>query len=298
MSNPSLASNGNGPRKPDRPLVSYVFPKAGPVREDVEHLPREQASLEVAIGSKFAASIEAARGLRVMNLRQASPADEPADVLAERENGETLLIQVVEVVDPLLIGLRRQRADYPARLADRYPKVLALFTGTRLTFVDEGEEPTLPLVASAAGEEALAEIAHALGSIGEDVGDLELGKLRSRRVPVPSAGVELRLLIERLDRSLAVRIRRTGGGRVYREGSRVGLAYEAIAAKARRYAPPANEFWLLSYSSDLLLLDDELEDLRERIDELGHPFDRIWYFYPFPNQDQGFSKELWPRSGV
>ena len=84
------------PRKPDRPIGAIIFPKSGPVRRELEHLPREQKPLELIIGQKFVGAITHFGHGILTDLRLG---DEPADLLCTDAAGHPVGIQVTEMVD-------------------------------------------------------------------------------------------------------------------------------------------------------------------------------------------------------
>ena len=102
----SAKNEGKVPLKPDRPLASIVFSDEGKVSRNIEHPPRTQKELELAIGSKFLYSLAHFQATHLSDLKSV---EGRADLVAHREDGAAVLIQVAEVVDQAMRRINEPR---------------------------------------------------------------------------------------------------------------------------------------------------------------------------------------------
>jgi hypothetical protein len=87
-----------------------------------------------------------------------------------------------------------------------------------------------------------------------------------------------------------------GGGPPYRKGVSRRLLYTTIAGKIEKhYSKPTEPFWLLTYSTDTLLdeQDPDIEESRDLLDNTKHPFDAVWYLYPYTKEELGHVLRVW-----
>lgn len=132
------------PKKPDRPLRSITFPKSGPPRENIEHLPLEQGKLDLEVGMKFIGSLAHFRGETYTGLREGP--EEPADLSCFGVNGAEIYIQVTTIVDQLQRTLWQMRNSYREEIVTKHSDALQGFSGCSVTLVDVGDPPYLPRV--------------------------------------------------------------------------------------------------------------------------------------------------------
>jgi hypothetical protein len=67
----------------------------------------------------------------------------------------------------------------------------------------------------------------------------------------------------------------------------------------KRYTKPASvRFWLLAYSIDSLLLeeDPDIAESRRLLEDLRHLFDEVWFLYPFADRESGAIVHVWPTN--
>lgn len=287
------------PQKPERNPSHFVFPKAGPVRREVEELPREQADLEFSVGRKFLGALHHFEGVQFYDLCLGT---EPADLMCKSSDGYFVGLQIVEVINHQLRQLQHMRSSYREALAQTLGEELLHFNGCRISLVDSGDPPYLPQVTSTKGQACLGVLADHLLEIGKDIHTLEVGKIRSRRTKTLSPEREVTVMVERiLPAGEPVRLEFiwTGGGPSYRTDVSRGLLTHAVRSKiAKRYAKPAlGRFILLAYSIDTLLQggDPDVEESRSILETSQHPFDDAWFIYPYANMELGSLVQIWHR---
>lgn len=282
----------SAPRKPDRPIASIVFSKKGKVRLNVEHLPRTIKDLELSIGDKFAEAMAHFHQQTLINLM---PSEGQDDFTCQREDGTTVRVQVVEAVDQLMWRLEEQRKSYSERLL---PEVAQLISGCRLTIVDMGHKPTLPPIGSKEGLCCLKELVAHIHELGVD--DLPVGKRRVRKCSVGSLRISIVLDCERFapsESNLPMQLHWSGGW-VIIDDERRSIIADTIAKKIQQhYSKPREEFWLLVYSRDVLATEEspEITEAVGLLKQTQHPFDEVWFFFPYSNRKLGHLVRIWPR---
>lgn len=283
------------PLKPDRPIASIAFPKSGRPRLEVERLPRTQRELELSIGGKFLGALGHFRCERYADLR---PGSEPADLVCKRKDGSDVAIQVVEIVDHNIRLVQTMRRSYAAAMEAEYQPVLAAFRGCSVTLVDPGAPPYLPLVRTAGGRASLQQLVSGLTVIGADIGSLGLRKIRTTRLSIGPDGTDIHVLCERFavaGTDIPFSFRWSGGA--YRIDEPRALLSGAVEQKIRKgYARPSSAFWLLAYSTDTLLMEDDPDVLRAEqvLAAGGHVFDAVWFLYPYNDLELGHLVRVWP----
>lgn len=288
------------PKKPARNPSHLVFPKAGPVRFVEEQLPRNQESLEFSLGEKFQGAMQA---FHETSLVVSADRVEPADLRYTAVNGDHIDVQVVEVVDLRLRQLLRMRTSYVAAIHESPENGLSRYGGCWATLVDSAEPPYLPDPRTVEGQKCLHQLLDHIASVGESLGSLDVGRIRSRKTLVGSTGRSVALIVERLAPSSAstqFTLQWTGGGPPYRSDVSRGYLTAAVRSKiAKHYAKPASaQFWLLAYSIDVLLAkeDPDLLECRALLSTEDHPFDKVWYLYPYAAQKLGHLLSVWQRA--
>lgn len=167
-----------------------------------------------------------------------------------------------------------------------------MFSGCRLTLIDEGGEATLRDARTKSGQQAFEELERELRSIGEGLSSPAVGKRRVREIVVTPAKFRLlvdctRLVDSRPD--LPPLFHWAGGYHVEpKDQGRLFIA--EIDKKRQRYRKPVpGKFWLLMYSSDMLPQESDpmVVAAKQHVRTVAHPFDAVWFLYPYSNQDLG-----------
>lgn len=288
------------PKKPPRNPSHIVFPKKGAPYPVVEQLPREQENLELALGRKFLGALSQFEGMQLEGLARGT---EPADLTCHFSNGTPIKVQIVEVIDQRLRELRRMRSSYRDALVEILGEKLHLFSGCRISLVDSGDPPYLPSVSSGEGRECLYLLAKHIGEVGTEIHTLETMKIRNRRTPTIHPERSVGILVERFvpaGKDVPSEFLWTGGGPSHRTDIPRGLLPAAVQSKIdKRYAKPASaKFWLLTYSVDSLLSneDPDIAESQRLLETSRHPFDEVWFLYPYAEKDLGILVHVWPIS--
>jgi hypothetical protein len=68
----------------------------------------------------------------------------------------------------------------------------------------------------------------------------------------------------------------------------------------KRYAKSTSaKFWILAYSVDTLLSKDDpdIGEAQQLLETTHHPFDDVWFLYPYAENDLGALIHVWPAAG-
>jgi hypothetical protein len=263
----------------------------------VEHPPRDQKQLEFAIGSKFIGALAHFQGVRLSKLTICPESEEPGDLTCMAEKGHAIKIQVAEVIDHSLRRLEEMRGSYVESIRNQYGNVLALFSGCRVSLVDSGEEPYLPHIQMSQGQECLRKLVTELEKIACEIGSLEINRIRTRDIQISKKRIGVVCIrFASAGKDVPFQFAWEGGGPPYRKGISRRLLYTTIASKIEKhYSKPTEPFWLLTYSTDTLLgeQDPDIEESRDLLDSTKHPFDAVWYLYPYTNEELGYVLRVW-----
>ena len=283
----------NRPRKPTRPLGSAIFAKSGRVCLDVEHLPSTQEDIELVIGHKFIGGLDRFHGIKLSGLARG---EEPADLTCHDAHGNEIYIQLVEAVDRALREREQQRVVYTKALNEFYNEIAPLYDGCVLSLISPMDDPLLPPLNSKLGKQAFNEILTYLRELGVMLDTLGTNNRRIRRWRV--GGTEILADCERLaprGSGVPFQVRSPGN---FLAGGLADLC-EAIRGKLKRqYSKPSSEFWLLVHSTDIVPLqpaDAQVTNAEQLLSSRAHPFDKVWYLFPYSNKDYGHVLLIWPR---
>lgn len=275
-----------------------IFPASGPVRLELEHLPREKKQLELTIGKKF---LGAMSHLGLGTLTVEARTEEPADLLCIDSDGRRVGIQVTEMVDVFGAKLNAHRDNYLRALKESCADTLEKFSGCALEFLDDGTNDFFPPLNRSKGEAMLADLASHLETLGREIDTLGVNKIRHRKLEIGASGTAVSLICQRREEPTpesAYSIR-WGRQRVFNREEINGLLSETIRNKIKmRYGPPKYEFWLLVYTTDMPITRDEASiGLAAALLECNpHPFNKIWFFFPYHDRERGHVVQVWPRN--
>jgi len=264
----------------------------------VEEFPREKEDLELTVGRKFIGALQHFEGIQLQDLCRGS---EPADLVCRSTVGESVGLQVVEVVDQQVQHLQLMRLSYRAALVEALGEDLLRFNGCRVSIVDSGEPPYLPKVNTREGQMCLRLLAEHVRRVAIDVHTLQVGKMRLCGTKTQDPKRKVSVLVERLlvpGDPVRLELSWTGGGPSYRTDASRGILSQAVRSKIEKHysKPESEKFVLLAYSIDTLLRSDD-PDVRESqqiLEATEHPFDDVWYFYPYAEKILGALIHVWP----
>lgn len=290
------------PRKPERNPAHIVFPAKGPVRKVEEKFPREQQGLELAIGEKFLGALKHFEGIDLVNLQKG---EEPSDLVCESTDNKKVNIQIVEVVDLQLRELERIRSAYRKKILEKLGDTILDYNGCRIVLVDSSEPPYLPSPDSNDGEACLNTLLDLIRNSAIGIQSLGVGYIRSRRTTTHDPVRNVWLSIERkMQPSNPARfeLHWTGGGPTHNDVPPGQFLLDAIKSKIKKQYSKSRgqKFLLLAYSIDKLIMRDDIDVVlaQEVLSGEKHPFDEVWYMYPYAEKRLGSIIRIWADSEV
>lgn len=286
------------PKKPQRNPSHLAFPKSGAVHRVDEELPREQENLELAVGQRF---VDSLKHFHCIDLGVLSRGDEPADLHCSGCQGESVSIQLAELVDERLRQLQQMRVSYRDAAVEALGADALLFNGCRVSLADTSEPPYWPPVHTRAGRACAQGLTDYLRSVALSADTIGLQRVRVRKTTIGKPARDVAVRVERKAAHSdppAFQICWSGAGPGYKATDSRGLV-EIIAKKVQmHYSKPRGvRFLLLVYSVDTLLTasdDGVFTKARDHLDRNPHPFDEVWYFYPYAQQPLGHVVRVWP----
>jgi hypothetical protein len=288
------------PQKPLRNPFHIAFPKTGAPYPVVEQLPREQEGLELSLGRKFLGALGHFNGIKLDELTRGA---EPADLACRSPDGIAIGVQIVEVIDQERRELRHMRSTYRDAVVEMLVDDLRLFSGCQVSLVDSADSPYLPGVNSRNGRECLRLLAEDIRNVAAEIQTLEPDNILSRKIRTINPEPEIAVVVERFSpagESIPFRLAWTGSGPWYRSDVGRGLLPAAIRSKIdKRYTKPASaKFWLLAYSVDSLLVehDPDIASSQRLLETSRHPFDEVWFLYPYADRELGALVHVWPTN--
>ena len=291
-----MVARNRQPLKPDRPLQSFLFSDTGKVCRAVEHLPRTQDDLELVIGQKFSGAISHFRKQRLTEMISGSGR---GDLICRNDSGMQVKIQVVEVIDDIQAAWKDRNNSYREHLVWKYPEVFALFNGCRLILFDKYDTAFSPNLRTRHGQIYLDELAKNLKIVGMEIGSLPSGMIRHRKMEIGSPKIPVIFDCERFQPAAS-----NIPCQIFCNFGRATISIEqyvltnAILKKIQKYySKPKELFWLLAYSTDVLLrdVDPDVVAAAHALDQAIHHFDTVWYFFPYDNRESGHIVQVWSR---
>jgi hypothetical protein len=285
--------------KPRRNPGHVAFPRSGPPRFVTEELPRKQPDLELAIGSKFVASLERFHGIHLDGIAKAGQEDEPADLVCRLAGEGPLGMQVVEAVDDSSRQLQQMRSTYRDAIERNLRREEGVFSGCTVTLVDEAVPPFLPPVDSDRGTECLRILTDQIRVVASKASGLPTGRPRSWTVCTHSPKRTIGIIVERIVAAgldAPCRLRWSGSAFICRDPSKSAVVSAVRGKIEKRYDKPARrDFWLLAYSVEWPLGEDDpdIMEVRRILEQSAHPFDQVWYFFPYAGEALGWPVKLW-----
>jgi hypothetical protein len=287
------------PRKPSWPLASLIFPKQGTPYRRVEPLSDNQDDIELVIANKFVTTLNR-RGC-ALELPQHPPKHDLWPDIQSRERGRTVGIEMVEVIHRGHAQKRALQNKYAVRVADHLRDVFPRLVGVRIQLDDGYQDPPYPPPDSPAGRRLAAEIADSIRQVVPELETLRVGSMRWYRwrddPGEPQSGaVCIRLTQAEVgDQPLISYLGSFPESTEYLNG----LLTVAIQNKVRkRYGLYYGSLWLLAYESSFpsgLDVSEAVQEARRWLAEAhGHPFDEVWYAFPFPGRDHAHIDRLLP----
>ena len=284
------------PRKPSSPLGHIVFPGKGKPYQVIETLPDSSDDLESAIVRKFIGALKHFENRELCDLQRGNVWPD----FRCKERGQIIGIEIVEVVNQVHAKNRHIQDRYLKRIRELIDDVYACLAGLRIDLIDGYQQPPYPSLTTKAGRLLSQFIADNLKAEIENLERLQgLCVRRWQKGPtVPEAGAFIRRTAPLSSGSPAVlRFQGTFSDRL---NIVENLLKSAIEGKINKNYPELSEgkLWLLAYEvfgvsvvprpSTALDLAEKLLQSRE------HPFDEVWYIFPYAQQTLGHIEKVWP----
>ena len=271
--------------------------RKNPIEPQLEIFPRDKKEREFLIGTKFLGA------LRRMGENYHDLISEPEqyshrDLICKDVHGNQVDIQVTKIVDNYKLSLEIMRQSYKEAIQEEAKELLISFRDFYLFISDPCIEKHLPDIKKKDGQRCKIEIIQALSELSIEIQSLKKGEKITRDI-----------LVGKKKKSLNIACFRHNDKTLPKEwlfqwsAAYVGSPEDAIyltltiAKKIRRsYPKPGNEFWLLVYNTDAPLVKEykDFDYARDVLNKIQHPFDKVWYFYPIPYEEDGEVIKVWP----
>jgi hypothetical protein len=281
------------PRKPSQPLGAINFGTKGRPTEVIETLPDTQKDLEGVIVRKFIGAMNHFKH-RILSLPTLGY--EPADY-STREGDERIDIQVVEVLNPDHAKKRGDRDKCASRVRNLLDDCYSELAGLSITLHDYSAQPPYPPLTFQGGTHLARAFADNLRAAIPDLRQLIVGQMVfSRRQggptePATSAAV---FRFAPTDSGMPATLRFAS---IFSESEPQSLLTRAIEGKLNKQYPRSlnGHFWLLAYGTEPWLVEPKAIALAKLLlQSRQHPFDEVWSLFPYPDQDLGEIKKVWP----
>ncbi len=284
------------PRKPSSPLGHIVFPKQGKPYRVIEPLPNLAEDLEATITRKFVGAMK-----RFENRELSIPKRGKQWPDFETKEGETRIgIELVEVINVDHARRRHLQDRYVRCIRGLLSDILPRLAGLSIQLIDGYQCPPYPHLNTGKGQQLVRLIA---SSIRLEVEGLERLEGRTicqwqKRSGLPQAGA----FITRVAPSNAgIQVSLAFPG-FFPEWVSVSenLLSQAIERKLKKNYPryKGGRLWLLAYEVFSMSVNEKPSKsanlARDLLRKPGHPFDEVWYFYPYADMDLGHIEQVWP----
>jgi hypothetical protein len=294
-------SSNRKPRKPARNPTHIAYSDSGQVRKEIEELPREKENLEFTIVKKFLGALKYFKGIQYTELQQGS---EPADLICKSTDGQTINIQVTEVFDPKLTKLQQMRSTYTIKLKELLGDEELLY-GCRVILEYSGPPPYLPPIKSMDGKARLSSLEDFIRIVAQEVSSLGVREWIFRDTKNLLPECEVGIFVERMHpigELVRPEVIWTGANPPYRVDISRGLLTRSVQKKVDKlYSKPSEGLFLLLAYSIYSLLDENDPDVLETSQLLAteqHPFDDVWFIFPYVDKELGFIFRIWQREKV
>lgn len=283
------------PRKPSQNLGHVVFPQKILVRED---LPDFKDELETVIVKKFIGSL---RHFAERHLSQPVKSDPWPDFLCE-EKGTTIGIELVEVINVEHAHKRYIQKEYELYIRNLVADLFPRLSGLQIIFNDGYQEPPYHPLRKAAGRSLAQTIAYNLHSVLDQIENIPLNHISvyswQKNPNHPITGAIVRRVAPKDARLPAV----LGFFGCFPENVSVieSLLSRTIKHKVAKKYPEFKEgqLILLAYEDVSCSVEDPnsiAANLARKVLKSNiHPFDEVWYIFPYAAKKLGHIIQIWP----
>lgn len=278
-------------RKHERSISAMVFPKNGSPRLKLDYLPTDIHERDYEIAQRFTVKLNELTG---ENLQCDQRAIEPADILLHDKTGTEIYLQIGEAVDFHRAITTDLREKYGSLLWND-DNLCSIYQGIQVAILDMGEARDLPKTSTEEGKSFLKELSSQLYSLKEIADSLPLnakGEFKGKEVFFNIHSIPMLINVRLLRYAKRTKINPCkwlwAGTHQVRPEDFSEIFTKLLNKKTKRYGNIKNPFWLLIYSIAPYYEQDTANSLSSMLENLDHPFDRVYLFYP-----RGISGALW-----
>jgi hypothetical protein len=165
--------------------------------------------------------------------------------------------------------------------------------------VDNYQDPPFPKVLSPVGQQIVKELIRLLEQDKEEIQNLPIEGILFRKASSDAPHPELGLIFVRFSPPATPGRLRFSEGILYSSAQQRLLLRNAISAKLqKRYHQPTSfKLMLLAYELRMISVmpdGEEVELAQGLLREAAHPFNEVWYLYPYPWANMGHLVKVWP----
>jgi hypothetical protein len=264
----------------------------------METLPVIKDELEESVVRKFVGALAQFHSRQL----QAPVKAEPWPDFRTGESGATVGIEVVEVLDDQHAKARARQEQYAGRIKELIGDTLHRLAGLATTLDDGYQVPPYPPLHTSAGRNLAESFAANLRAEVPSLEEVEAGQVFLRRwqhgAGQPTMGVFGSRLVS-LESGRIPTIRFFGSFPQSLERAEALLG-EAVFGKIKKnYSPFDGQLVLLAYELGSISVEGgsspAVAQARTLLRDKPHPFDEVWYIYPYADRDTGHLVQIWPE---
>lgn len=262
-----------------------------------ERLPTEKGSLEARIVQKFVEALRRSyrRDLTIIGALTENDHDHRCT-----ENGETIDIQVTEVINPRHAELRGVQQKYAKGVSASIKRMASELQGLYIVLEEGYQAPRYPTPSSSEGKHIIESYRQKFTANPDQLKKLPPGRFHCENWVVGRNRYRCGFYAVRgpQNESAALPSLRFSESFPYTDEEQNVLLANTVRQKInKRYATPA---LLLAYHvlGAPLSADQKPEPFdraRRLLEENDHPFCEVWYFLPMAGGKGGCAYPLWPR---
>ncbi|MEX1255896.1 MAG: hypothetical protein WEE64_16315 [Dehalococcoidia bacterium] len=288
------------PRKPSLPLGAIVFSATGKVSKSLEPLPESKLELEGVTVRKFAGALAHFEGRQLSDVH---PGQEDGHDYCACEGDRQIEIQVVEVLNSDHAAKRALQQEYTRGIRASLEDIWDGFAGIDIQLNDGYQEPAWPTITKRAGKAAQRMMDFIVKNLRACLPALQLlavGQYRLYRWE-PEFGVyEVGAFCRRFAAHASGRAGSIGCSGSFPQSTDTAEALLAGAVQRKvdkHYAKPSRaSLWLLAYGNvGQAVVEGRAAALaKDILAKSQHPFEEVWYIFPYPDEDLGSIERIWP----
>jgi len=283
-------------RKEIPPLGHIVLPKKGPVRKVIEPLSDIQEELETAIAQKFVGALKYFEGRTLTALTKSHLWPD----FTAQEGSINWAIELTELLEPRHAVAYQLQQSYRTAIVDRLGEIPKFLNGIDVLVCDNYQEPPFPKVDTPQGDKIVSTIVNELNILSEDLAKLPVkGRLIRDLVGKQDVVPHLSLFCLRFaSTDTPGQIRFSGTFPIAVDDAH-HLLERTILSKLEKHYPSWGGYRFLLLVYEVRMLGSETDKValgyaRNVLQSCDHPFDEVWYLYPYAERDLGHLIRVWP----